>query len=341
MSTRLPKRPRGQQSPPNRRRYQADRDAFCQAIGEIKSTLDFEVSSRGWCYILEEHGLEKGDFDSAQNLINDCRKSGELPLDICAVDEGRAAHCIEDIDTTSPEEEAESWVDYLRENAQNGYTPISFWEDLDTYVQMTVEKIDLIGLFEPVCEEFHVPLHNISGWNDINTRAAIMKRFKCWERRGKRCVLLHCGDHDPGGLQISKFLRSNFMDVMKAVRWSPHNLHIDRFGLNYDFIQRHRLTWIDNLITGAKGKWKGIGLADERHPDHDKPYVQNYIEKFGVRKCEANALVVRAEAGRALCRKAILKYVPEDAPDEYEARLEPLREEMQQHIIRLLAEDVP
>jgi hypothetical protein len=100
------------------------------------------------------------------------RKSGDLPLDICAVDEGRSVHCLEEINTRSPEEEAESWVEYLQENAQDGYTPISFWEDLDTFVQMTVEKIDLIGLFEPVCEEFHIPLHNISGWNDINTRAS-------------------------------------------------------------------------------------------------------------------------------------------------------------------------
>jgi len=35
------------------------------------------------------HGLRKGDFDAAENLITACRKSGELPLDICAEDASR------------------------------------------------------------------------------------------------------------------------------------------------------------------------------------------------------------------------------------------------------------
>jgi hypothetical protein len=121
-------------------------------------------------------------------------------------------------------------------------------------------------------------------------------------------VLLHCGDHDPGGVHISDFLRSNLADVSVAAAnwenrnnpdidylslrepWDPNaaNLDIDRFGLNYDFIRAQRLTWIDNLETGSGGN-----LADERHPDHEKPYVQNYLNEFGARKVEANALVVR------------------------------------------------
>ena len=49
--------------------------------------MDFGVGARGWSYILEQHGLTKGDFDAAQALITDCRKTGDLPLDICAEDD--------------------------------------------------------------------------------------------------------------------------------------------------------------------------------------------------------------------------------------------------------------
>ena len=84
-SLTLPRRSRGYQSEAAKARYQADVEAFCEAMREINSRLDFKVSSRGWCYVLEnEGGLSKGDFDRAQDLINDCRKSGDLPLDICA-----------------------------------------------------------------------------------------------------------------------------------------------------------------------------------------------------------------------------------------------------------------
>ena len=47
---------------------------------------------------------------------------------------------------------------------------------------------------------------------------------------------------------------------------------------------------------------------------------------------------MRPEAGRALCRQAILRYLPEDAPEAYEARLAPLRERVRLEVARLLAE---
>ena len=178
---------------------------------------------------------------------------------------------------------------------------------------------------------YHLPLTNISGWNDINARAAMMRRFAHWESRGKRIILLHCGDHDPGGLHISSFLRSNMQDLSGAVGgWSPENLEIDRFGLNADFIRRHRLTWIDNLITGSGGN------SPPKHPDHFKPYVQNYIREFGARKVEANALVVRPEAGRKLCLDTISKYVPRSAITDYEKRLDGERRRAHREVLRLL-----
>ena len=42
---------------------------FCEKIIEVESSLDFPVSSRGWCYLLEEYGLNKGDFDRAETLF--------------------------------------------------------------------------------------------------------------------------------------------------------------------------------------------------------------------------------------------------------------------------------
>ena len=135
-----------------------------------------------------------------------------------------------------------------------------------------------------------------------------------------RCVLLLCGDHDPGGLHITEMMRKNLEDLSRAVGWSPDNLIITRFGLNADFIDENGLTWIDNLETSSGGQ-----LDDARHPDHNKAYVQDYIAEFGVRKCEANALVVEPEIGRQLCRDAILEHVPADAVERYQNKLERVR----------------
>src|ERR1700760_2657547 len=85
----LPRRRRGRQTSESEAEYQARRTTFCRLILQIRSTMDFDVGARGWGYILEQHGLTKGDFDAAQALITDCRKTGELPLDICAEDDSR------------------------------------------------------------------------------------------------------------------------------------------------------------------------------------------------------------------------------------------------------------
>ena len=118
-------------------------------------------------------------------------------------------------------------------------------------------------------------------------------------------------------------MRKNLEDLSGAVGWSPDNLVIIRFGLNADFIDEHELTWIDNLETSSGGQ-----LDDPDHDDHDKHYVQDYIAEFGVRKCEANALVVEPEVGRQLCRDAILEHIPADAVERYERKLDRVRKQL-------------
>jgi hypothetical protein len=305
---------------------------FCALIVSLRSGMDFEVGARGWCYILERHGLAKGSFKAAERLITSLRKSGDLPLDICAEDASRETVGLEVITPQTVEQYAEKIFADLRDHAHEQYTPFNFWNDLDVYVEVAVEKLDLRNLFEPVCAKLHVPITNLKGWSDLNARAAMMRRFKAHEAAGRRCVLLLCGDHDPGGLQITERMLSNLKDLSKQIGWRPDNLKIERFGLNADFINEHRLTWIDNLETSSGGH-----LDDPAHPDHNKRYVQDYIAEFGVRKCEANALVVEPEIGRQLCRAAILQYVPADAIERYERKLDAVRKRLRRALRQRLS----
>ena len=187
-----------------------------------------------------------------------------------------------------------------------------------------VEKIDLKSLFSQISLEYYIPITNAAGWNDINSRALMMERFQYWENKGKQCVLLYMGDFDPAGLMISDYIKSNLNDLSGAVGWDPRNLKVDRFGLSFEFIEEFGLTWIPNLKTSA-GKYP---LNDPRHKDHKKPYVQNYLKKYGVRKVEANALVVRPEEGRQLYLDTINRYIPGDAPAAYRAAIKPERDRM-------------
>jgi hypothetical protein len=327
----LPRLPPHRPNAATKAAYQGKVAEFCRLLLEVQSRLDFSVGSRGWAYVLEgERLIDKDDLDAAQLLINNCRKSGDLPLDICAEDDKRAAENLELIDAT-PRAEARGIFEYVT-TVQESYTPFSFWDDLETYVQVATEKSNIKNLFLKPCAEFRVPIANIGGWADLNVRAGFMQRFKQKEAEGKRCVLLPFTDHDPGGLHISDFLRSNLEDMARAVGWSPDNLIIDRFGLDIETIRQHRLTWINNLQT-TKGEFP---LNDKRHPDHCKPYVQSYLREYGVRKVESDALLKVPEIGRELCRQAILKYVPASAPRRYRAKLAPVRAELRRELDRLL-----
>jgi hypothetical protein len=164
------------------------------------------------------------------------------------------------------------------------------------------------------------------------TRASMMERFNEQESNGKRCVLLYCGDFDPGGLNISETILSNLHDLDDAVGM-PFSLEVDRFGLNYDFIIENNLSWVENLETAS-----GKQLDSPRHRDHYKPYVQSYLAQYGVRKVEANALVTRPDAGRQLCRDAILKYIDTDMVDEYDQHIEEQRDIVQSRIVELMQE---
>ena len=200
---------------------------------------------------------------------------------------------------------------------------------------MLVEKIDLRELFKSTCANFRVPIANARGWSDLHTRAAMMRRFGAWEAEGKQPVLLYCGDFDPHGVLISDKLIDNLSELERATGWDPSNVIVDRFGLNRGFIEDNNLSWTDNLITSGKKS-----LADRHHKGYSADYVQRWLKEVGPRKVEANALVTRPEAGRQLCFDAITKYVPADAPEAYQERIDEDQESVRDELTRL-AHDPP
>jgi hypothetical protein len=309
---------------------------FSNLLRGLSSQIGFKVSSRGWCYILEEHGLRKGDFDRAQKVINDCRKNGYLPVNFTVEDKTRNTDHVESLDSEDPDDYANFIVEHMIDNYIYWWSPVSFWENQNYYVEVAVEKVDLVTLFKPTCRNYNVPITNFKGWSDINSRAAMMNRFRTRQDEGKQCILLYCGDHDPGGLNISKSIRLNMEQLAEADGidgWWPDEVEIVRFGLNYDFIHENNLSWIDNLETAS-----GKNLASPRHRDHYKPYVQNYLELYGARKVEANALVTRPNAGRQLIRETLEKYIDADAMGDWEENVRGLRAQLESNVLELLEE---
>jgi hypothetical protein len=306
---------------------------FADALLEVSKSITIKASARGWAYLLEGEKLNgktitKADFDQIEGNVNDCRKAGYIPVDFVAEEEARGFDGVETPDTDTPTEYMKGYLDAVL-TCENWYTP-DWWEGEEYYIQMLVEKVDLKTLFSPVCMEYHIPIATAKGWASIMQRAIYAKRFKQAEEVGLRTVLLYCGDHDPDGLRISDFIRSNLEDLTE-IHWidgtegyDPTNLEITRFGLDYEFITKNNLTWIDNLITGSKKN-----LASPSHPNNKLPYVQDYIRQFGVRKCEANAIMKKPEEAEELCRGAIEAYLGEGALRRFKAKRDKVHQELE------------
>ena len=114
---------------------------------------------------------------------------------------------------------------------------------------------------------------------------------------------------------------------------------VDRFGLNYDFIEANGLPWIDNLISSSgrdlsKPKKKKDKNTGEFKDVALEKYIADYIAKYKVRKVEANSLVIRPKEGRSLCEQTVLKYVDTALIPEYQSRLELARVDLREQFTK-------
>lgn len=334
VDVRLPDKPRGRPG----ETYYRQVESFANSLREFDEAVDQKVSARGYAYLLENENLiTKSEIDYAEGMINKIRKNdfsdsapwehALLPTDFTAKDDARRWYAGDD---GSDYDDVDDYVRRKIKALLHGWGfDRSFWEYQDHFIQVVVEKIDLVHLFRPICDRYNIPITTGKGWSTINQRAEIASRFKYWLDKDKTPVLLYCGDFDPPGRRISDHFKKNLNDLSDALIPTQDGdeyfyggrygdaITVDRFGLNHDFVEEHDLTWVENLETGS-----GRDLCSPSHPEHDKDYVQDWLRTYGCRKVEANALVAHPEAGRELFEDTVKGYLGDDPLSEYEDDLE-------------------
>lgn len=330
----LPKMPTG--GNPRPEALEAYFDEVMPIFKRIEAYVEetgFKYGARGWCYWAEgERLIDKGEFGSFEALLDKAVKRDWIDPDVIADDQNRIAYHIEEVDNDDPAGQA-GWAMSVANSVISGYRPISVWDDRDTYVEVSVEKKDLLQLFAPVCERYSVPMTNFRGDTDRNSRRRMLIRGKKHWKEGRNVVLLHFGDHDPKGIHIAETLKKNLQDCgnIRDVQWDADPVRVIRAGLTRQQIDEHGLTWIDNLQTSS-----GKRLDDPRHADHFKDYVQSYLSDHGSRKVEANALAANPLAARAIIDAAINRFIDPDDPDRFEEKLVPHREAAADELRRLI-----
>jgi hypothetical protein len=337
----LPRLGSGRVSEAKRQHFHAQVAEVVAWMEQYVARLGFAPVARSWLYALESEGIiTKGDFTWAGKWLADRRKEGLIPFELVGADTTRA---LDGHDTFDKEATPREYINrQLRHSLEQAalYWPSSYWKHQRFFPILWTEKRDLVKLFEPELPQA-VRRFASKGQADVNSRVALIEECIWAEDHDLAPVILYCGDHDPMGLQISNAIVDNLAPLAKVMDWEweleemAEDGRIVRFGLNAGFIENAGLLWIDGLETSS-----GEDLANPKHKQHGFPYVQSYLQEFGARKVEANALIANPTAARALIRDELWQWLSHAGHKQWKAENKEASKEAAQHadgIKRMLA----
>lgn len=227
-------------------------------------------------------------YKQTTSIVNDARVAGLIDWD-----------AIED--RTRSFEQRSRWnkpQDILTASAQQYHTDP--WATQDKRMFLVVEKEALVGVFQRVCHEFDVPLLAARGYPSASVVRDFAKR-EIEENDDKDVVILHFGDHDPSGIDMTRDLEERF----------------ELFGWNGEFTLK-RMALNLNQIEELKPPPNPAKTTDAR-------FVK-YRQRFGDKSWELDALppTVLSE----MARKEILRHVDVKAWDKWSAGVEKARKKM-------------
>lgn len=130
-------------------------------------------------------------------------------------------------------------LEFMRQTLE-GYAE-DLWADQDTYCEVWIEKDALVGVIEPTCFLYRVPYYSCRGYASQVGLYEASRRFATRIEQGKRVVVLHLGDHDPSGIQMTQdnearlreFL-GNVGSAFKVARIAVNQEQISRLSLPHD-----------------------------------------------------------------------------------------------------------
>lgn len=144
---------------------------------------------------------------------------------------------------------------------------VDSWGNQRYRPEVWIEKDALVGIIEGVCRDYDVPYFACRGYASQSELWRAGKRMARHVDRGQTPVVIHLGDHDPSGMDMT---RDN---ADRLTMFARGRVEVIRVALNLDQVQQY-----DPPPNPAK-------LSDSRAND--------YIDKFGESSWELDALEPR------------------------------------------------
>jgi hypothetical protein len=150
------------------------------------------------------------------------------------------------------------------------------WENQTFRPEVWIEKDALVGVIEGVCSEWDVPFFSCRGYTSQSEMWAGAMRLRNYQRKNQKPYIIHLGDHDPSGKDMSR-------DIRERMRFFGVDLKFQRIALNMDQVEQYNPPPNPAKITDSR--------------------AEGYIAEFGYESWELDALEPTVLA--ALIRDAI------------------------------------
>lgn len=237
-----------------------------ELIDKINSVIDdyqrqgYSLTLRQAYYQLVARAIIENNersYKNVGNLINDARLAGLIDWNAI---EDRTRNLQRLAHWDSPKEIIESASYQYRKNV---------WENQQYYVEVWVEKEALANVVGRVANELDVPYFCCRGYVSQSEMWSAAQRFRDRQRRGKTVVVIHLGDHDPSGIDMSRDIEERLI----------------LFGVDEDMFLFRRIALNMEQIDLYNPPPNPAKLTDSR--------CGGYIEKYGYESWELDALEPR------------------------------------------------
>ena len=124
---------------------------------------------------------------------------------------------------------------------------IDKWLDQDYRVELWAEKDAMASVFEPICRKLDIPFFACRGYTSMSAMWEASQRMIGYTEEGKTPFIIHFGDHDPSGCDMSHDIQ-NRMDMFEA------DISFERMALNMGQVRHYDLPPDPAKVTDSRAK---------------------------------------------------------------------------------------
>jgi len=244
----------------------------------------FTLTLRQLYYQFVSLGIVPNSERSYKNLgrlISDARLAGLIDWDAIE-DRGRFLRALE------------SWEDpedMLRSSSESHH--LRRWDNQDAHVEVWIEKDALVGVAVLACQKWDVPLFSCRGYTSQTAVWEASQRLVTAGRQGKTPVIIHLGDHDPSGIDMTRDIKDRLELFCRMHRSETPVIH--RIALEMDQVKQYKPPPNPTKLTDTRA-W-------------------DYVNKYGSESWELDAL--KPQVLMALIEAAIQPWISD--PDDFDA----------------------